>query len=276
MTTNAATNLVAVPPNGKFLVEIKTVQGSSFKVLVEALKDLLIDCNIMCDETGLKIIALDNSHSVLVHLKLEAKQFEGYTCEKRIYIGVNMLKLFVLLKTVSNNDALTIFVEASDPNHLGIRIENSVKKSHTTYKLNMLDIPVTNIDIPSPDCHTIITLPSIDFQRLIRDMNNLAEQVEIKTADNVLYFSCSGESCSQETVMGETSAGLNIFRTEEKKGEIVQGIFPLKHLLLFTKCTNLSTMVELVIDNDYPIIVQYKVSSMGSIKLVLAPIAGDQ
>ena len=267
-TTTAPANA-----SSRYLIEIKTVQGSAFKVLVEALKDLLIDCNIMCDETGLKIIALDNSHSVLVHLKLEASKFESYQCAKRMYIGVNMLKLFVLLKTINNNDALTMFVETTDPNHLGIRIENSVKKSHTTYKLNMLDIPVTNIDIPNPVCHTMITLPSIDFQRLIRDMNNLAEQVEIKTAESVLYFSCKGEFCSQETVMGETAAGLNIFRTEEKKDDIVQGVFPLKHLMLFTKCTNLSQTVELVIDNDYPIIVQYKVSSMGAIKLVLAPTA---
>jgi len=53
---------------------------------------------------------------------------------------------------------------------------------------------------------------------------------------------------------------------------IVQGIFALKHLFLFTNCTNLCNNIEMYLRNDYPLIVKYDVGSLGEIKLCLAPI----
>ena len=53
--------------------------------------------------------------------------------------------------------------------------------------------------------------------------------------------------------------------------EIVQGVFALKHLVMFTKCTNLSNQVEIYLKNDYPLIISYGVASLGNIKLCLAP-----
>ena len=59
----------------KYLVNIKTVQSGAFRVLVEALKEILTDTNIIFDETGIKLIATDNSHIVLIHMKLNAENF---------------------------------------------------------------------------------------------------------------------------------------------------------------------------------------------------------
>ena len=53
--------------------------------------------------------------------------------------------------------------------------------------------------------------------------------------------------------------------------EIVQGLFSLKHLLLFTKCTNLSNSIEIFIKNDYPMIIRYGVANLGEIKRCLSP-----
>ena len=50
---------------GKILM-IKTVQSSAFRILIEALKEILQDVNIEFDASGLKIVAMDVSHTVLV------------------------------------------------------------------------------------------------------------------------------------------------------------------------------------------------------------------
>ena len=88
---------------------IKTVQSSAFRILVEVLKDILQDVNIEFDNTGIKVVAMDVSHTVLVHLKLESKNFEHYYCKQKIIIGVRMTNLFKLIKSMSNNDTLTLF-----------------------------------------------------------------------------------------------------------------------------------------------------------------------
>ena len=254
----------------KYIFNIKTVQSGAIRILIEALKEILTDGNITISETGIKIITTDSTNSVLIHLKLEAENFEYFKCFNKITIGVNMLNLFKLIKTMSNSETLTLFVEKNNENQLGIIIHNSEKNSQTTYKLNLLDIQEDDIDIPPAEFETELTLPSGDFQKIIRDMINIGENIEVTSIGNQLKLICNGDFAHQETVLGETNNGLN-FSTTQSPELPIQGVFSLKYLLLFTKCTNLCNQIHLYIKNDYPLIIQYAVASLGSIKLCLAP-----
>ena len=253
------------------LLEIKTVQASTFKQVIDALKEILMDVNLAFDETGMKIIALDNTSHVLVHLKLNAESFETYRCERELYVGINMLKLHMLIKTVSNKDVLTLFVDADDPNHLGIRIENPAKNLRTTYKLAMLDIDIVSIGIPPAEFATVITMPSADFQKIIRDMFNLSPTIEISQVESQINFSCTGDFCTQQTIIGtDKNQAIQINKIGQRDHEIVQGVFSLKYLSLFTRCTSLSSLVEIMLKNSYPLILQYAVANLGSIRFALA------
>jgi proliferating cell nuclear antigen len=258
--------------NSKYLLNIKTIQASTFKQVIDALKEILMDINLEIDETGIKIVAMDNTHIVLIHLKLEADKFEHYYCEKKLYIGINMLRLHALIKTITNNDILSLYITKDDPNSLGISIDNNDKNYKTNYKLSVLDIDVLNIQIPPVDFHTIITMPSSYLQKIIRDMNNLAEYIEFRNIGDKLILSCKGDFCTQETILGtEKSASITIKKNNnEEDHEIIQGIFSLKYLLIFTKCTNLSSTVEIYLKNNYPIILRYTIASLGEIKLCLS------
>lgn len=252
-----------------YCVEVKTVQAAAIKILVEALKELLTETCIEFDETGIKIIAMDTAHVVLVHLKLEASKFEYYHCPKRHTIGVNMLNLHKLIKTINSNDSLTLFIDEVDQNHLGIKIENSDKATRTTYKLNLYDLDNPQIKVDPAEFNSVITLLSSDFHKICRDMNNLAEFVEIRNINNQLIFKCSGEFAQQETIISDSENGSTI--TSKNANEIVQGVFNLKYLIMFTKCTNLCNVVELYLKNDYPLICAYNVASLGTLRLCLAP-----
>tara|TARA_B100001287_G_C22673666_1_gene526550 strand:+ start:1100 stop:1969 length:870 start_codon:yes stop_codon:yes gene_type:complete len=257
------------------LLEIKTVQSSAFRILIEALKEILTDANIECDSTGMKIIALDASHTVLVHMKLEAGNFEQYYCPEKQVLGISMLNFFKLIKTMGNCDTLTLYIEKNDVNHLGIKVENGEKNSVTDFKLNLMDLPVETISIPPAEFDSVITMPSNDFQKTIRDMHILSDIIEIRSVDQLLIFRCEGDFATQETKIGQTHTGLT-FLKNTKPTEIVQGLFALKYLVLFTKCTNLCNSIEMYLKNDYPIIIKYSIASLGSIKLCLAPQVAEE
>jgi proliferating cell nuclear antigen len=267
---------------GNYKLELRTTQAVAFKLLVEALKELLIDTSIEFDETGMKIMALDTSHVVLVHLKLDAHKFEQYYCEGKVIVGLNMLNLHKLLKTINNSNILSLFIDRDDVNHLGIRIDNSEKNTRTMYKLNLMDLDQIEISADPSEFTNVVTLPTCDFQKICRDMHHIAEFMEIRSVQNQLIFSCKGDFCSQETVVcdtnSQTSAAICGTAAGAGGGEessIVQGVFSIKHLVLFTKCTNLCSTMELYLKNDFPLIIKYDVSSIGSIRLVLAPQAGQ-
>ena len=168
----------------------------------------------------------------------------------------------------------SFYLEEDNQSVLGIHIENSEKNSITKYKLNLMDLHQDNIQIPPPTFSSVITMPSSDFQKICRDMHNLSEELEIKSLGNQLVFSCNGDFASQETLIGETHSGM-CYLQNDSPDEIVQGIFNLKYLVLFGKCTNLCNSIELYLKNDYPLIIKYAVASLGEIKLCLAPKCSD-
>jgi len=254
-----------------FVLEIKTVQSQAFKILIECLKELITDSTIDFDESGMKIVCMDTSHCVLAHTKLYADKFEYYHVENKVSIGVNFINFYKLIRTINSNDTLTLFIESNDLNHLGIKIENGEKNSKTTYKLNLLDLDSQQIQIDDAEFNTVINLPSVDFQKWCRDMYNIADNVEIKNIGNQLILACKGDFCSQETIIVDNDNGVNNITYKKNSNDIVQGIFNLKYLVLFSKCSNLCSTVEVLLKNDYPIVVRYLVASLGSVKLCLAP-----
>jgi proliferating cell nuclear antigen len=252
------------------IFELKTVQSSIFRVLIEALKEILPDTNIEFNSKGVKIITMDISHTVLVHTRLDGNQFEYYYCPEKIVVGVNMLNFFKLIKGMNNNETLTLFIEKKDSSRLGIKIENGEKNTVTTFKLNLLDLDEEDITVPPVKFSSVINIPSSDFQKICRDMSNLSNLIEIKSVGSQLIFTCQGDFAQQETVMGESSSnGISYLEKVEEK--IVQGVFSLKHLVLFTKCTNLCNSIQMFLENDYPLIIAYQIGSLGEIKFCLAP-----
>ena len=155
-------------------------------------------------------------------------------------------------------------------NVLGIKIENNEKNSITKYQLNLMDLDDVRITVPKAKFDSILTIPSTDFQKHIRDMANLSDKIEISSVGNKLMLSCKGDFASQDTIIGETSGGMSFVKNMCPE-EIVQGVFSLKHLLLFTKCTNLSPNIEMYLKNDYPLIINYGVANLGEIRLCLSP-----
>ena len=256
-------------PNSDLLFRIRTVKAAPFRTLIEAIKDILTDANIEFDSKGLKIMAMDGTHTILVHLRLQADRFDEYYCPQKFILGVNMINFFKLVKTMSNNESIVLYMKKSDTTKLGIDILNGEKQMTTHFALNLIELDIKPISIPPVQFSSVFTMPSVDFQKIIRDMHTLGEIVEIQSASQELAFRCKGDYAEQETVFSFGQNGLT--QQTGKAGEIVQGNFHLKHLVLFTKCTSLCSDITLHLKNDYPIIVEYNVAGLGEIKLALAP-----
>jgi proliferating cell nuclear antigen len=141
--------------------------------------------------------------------------------------------------------------------------------------LKLFDTNVEDIQIPSLSFTSIIHMPSQDFQKICRDMNSLGDKVEITSSAGDLIFKCIGDFAEQETIIRESQGAMRV-QKQQGSNEIVQGVFQLKNLFLFTKCTNLCASIEIYLKNDAPLIIQYAVANLGSVKLVLAPIRSNK
>jgi proliferating cell nuclear antigen len=247
---------------------IQTVQSSVIKTLCDVLKETLNDVNFIFDDEGMRLMAMDGAHVALVHLKLHGDRFETYKCEEKMQVGLNMNNLFKLTKTITNMDIITFFIKRDNRNEFGVKIENSDKNTNTTFYLKMLDIDEDELRIPNVQLDSVITMQSNDFQRMCRDMMNIADIIEITSHENKLKLSCNGDFASQETIIGEANHGM---KNESSSTEPVSGRYSLKYINLFTKSTNLSNMLEIYLKPSFPLMLKYNVANLGDIMFCLAP-----
>ncbi len=254
------------------LFEIKTAQVQSIKVLVETLHKLVTDTTFEVDETGVKNTDTNVSQTVLIHVKLDAGKFEHFVCKKPTVLGVNMTVLHRIMKTVHNSCTLCLFMEEEDPNHLGIRVDNVEKETTSAFRVNLLDLDNRMPPVNPIAFNSTIVIPSADFQKHIRDMAVVSDFVEIRSVGTELALMAKGDDYSMETTMRNIvthDADDQSGRRDGACGEITQGEFHISYLVQFTHCTSISPMVEILMRNDYPILLQYSVASLGTIKLAL-------
>ena len=267
------------PPDNldNFVLFIQTVQISAFRCLMSALKEILTETNIIFTPQGIKIINIDESHTILVSVNLPSENFQEYVCKKeKIIIGVNMLHLFKLITTIENNDTLTIYIENEDyidgiVTFLGLKFENGDIKQCKTQKLKLIEPDQEEMEYPDVKFSSIINLPSADFQKIIRDFTSLSKKIEIKSIGNEIIFKCQGPFASAEIHRAESDGSMEYILKQENS-KIISGEYSLKNLSYFIKCTNLCSMIELYLENDVPLVCSYSVAALGRKNLALSAI----
>ena len=90
------------------MLEARLPQGSLLKKTLEAIKELVSDANFDCNDSGIALQAMDNSHVALVALLLRASAFDPYRCDRALSLGVNLSSLSKILKCAGNDDVITI------------------------------------------------------------------------------------------------------------------------------------------------------------------------
>ena len=260
------------------LLYIETVQSESIKNLFETLREIIVDCNLICDSEGMHILSMNPSETTLVSLKLHAANFNVYHCARKLTMGINIPSINKLFKRIEKSDILTLGVNVKNEHELSIHIDNPSKKqsSHLNYKL--LDIPEDEVELPDAvGFQSIIRMPSGLFQKLCRNMKEIDGKIEIRSSGDNIIFRCKGDFADEETVVGQVSDGDvdGMMIVNKESDEVVRGMFSLKSLLQFTKATSLHSSVEIFLKNEYPMIIQYPVADLGELKFALAPLSDE-
>lgn len=239
-------------------MKLATIQASAIKSTFEVLKDILNDVNIYFKPSGVYITTLDTARTSLVDMFLSSDNFEEYECENEIVAGINVSNTFKLLKSITNNDVLMISIECRE--FMNIEIHSETKKTSTKFALKLLDINENQIEVPEMNMTTVTPMPSVDFQRICRDMYNIGGDIEITRDGKVLRLKCEGDFANQET---------EIQCTEESPR--ICGTYSLRYMNIFTKATSMCSTVQIMQeDNNRFLILKYNVANLGDLKFYLA------
>ena len=107
-------------------------------------------------------------------------------------------------------------------------------------------------------------------------MNNFII-VNIETSKEFVKFSINGENGTGSITLKQKN------EPEKKEENVILEIdepvnlsFALRYLNLFNKASNLSPSVTLHLSNETPLVVEYQIDKLGSLKFYLAPKINDE
>lgn len=105
------------------MFEAQLVEGKTFKAIIEAIKDLVVDCNLDCSEEEVAIQSMDSAHVSLVAVRLSASAFSNYRCDRPNSLGINTANMSKILKMLGKDDSITFKAEDESPDSLTMLFE---------------------------------------------------------------------------------------------------------------------------------------------------------
>lgn len=238
-------------------MKFKTVQASAIKSVFEVLKDIISDVNFVFDKQGVHMKTLDNAKVTFINLFLDARNFELYECSERVIAGMNISNTFKLLKAIGLNDTLEITIGEK----MEIIIDNAQKKSNTVFRMNLMDINEEEYNLNNLNFDVTTIIPSVNFQRIIRDMSNFSNFVQISRFQNKLKLECIGDFVDQTTEI----------ECPDTIDDTFSDTYSLKYVNMFAKATSISSNVSIQQgSHGCPISFKYFVANLGEIQFYLA------
>lgn len=254
------------------MFEARIVQGSVLKKIIEAIRELVSDCNLDCsEEQGISMQAMDQSHVSLCALLLRVDAFDKYRCDKAFSMGVNTGNFSKLLKCSGNDDIVTLTSE-EEGDCLFMTFEAKEQDRISEFGLKTMDIQSEHLGIPDTEYKCNVKMPAGEFQRIIRDLAVLGDTCKISVTKEGICFSGEGDLGTGKIMLKHNST---VDKDEDSvvidMQEPVELTFALRYLNLFTKATALSSSVVLSMSPEIPIVVEYPIDTVGYIRYYLAP-----
>ena len=274
MSDLIASSSTTLAPTLDPMIEIKTVQANSFKILIEGLKDVFSEVNFQVDSTGIKLNVLNKLDNVFIYVHLDAKNFNTFKCTKKMVWGFYMPEFYKYVKRIGRDDILTIVQSEAHPEYINIMIENESDKSLLNNKITLQDNNIQEYQVSMQSFSSIITMSSNKFQKIITHLASFSSEIDITSCRNQLLFHCNCANGNDEieyvingTVVPTESAESQL---EQDSDEVVHGKYAASHLLQISKLSNLCNSVELKFKKKYPLLIKFLCGALGQVVIALS------
>lgn len=253
------------------MLEGKFEEATLLKKIVEAIKDCVKLCNFNCTEHGLTVQAVDDSRVLLVSLLVGQSAFSEYRCDRDITLGIDLESFSKIIKCGNNEDYVTLLAE-DKPDAVLTVFEDKKKDRISEYSLKLMDIDSEFLKIDDMEYDCVVTMGSAEFAKIVKDLKNLSESLNIVVTKESVKFSSEGESGSGSVVL---KPGTNMDKPDDSLTVNLESpvdlTFGLKYLNDIIKATNLSGTITIKLADKTPALFEYKLDVGGYLRFYLAP-----
>mmetsp|Transcript_2276 Transcript_2276/g.3906 ORF Transcript_2276/g.3906 Transcript_2276/m.3906 type:complete len:258 (+) Transcript_2276:67-840(+) len=253
-------------------MEARLSQAVTLKKIVDAMKDLCKDVNFDCSETGIQVQSMDSSHVALVSLVLRESAFATFKCERASPLGMNVESLAKILKMCGPADSLKLKWQ-QDADVISFQCESGEEDRIADFDLKLMQIESEHMEIPEQHYKVLAKLPSSEFMKICKDLKEFGETMQVKASKEGITFSVQGDMGTGNVLLKPRASEKADESVSLTVHEAVTATFALRYLVIFSKASPLSGVVELGLAPDAPLSVKYHLedASHGYMQFYLAP-----
>lgn len=249
------------------IFQCKTTEGHIIKILAELLQNNIKSGCFIINEEGIKLTMTDSNKRILVDFFLKAENFYTYiynSKSKFINIGLNQAHFYKMIKSIKKKDSLVLFIDDDKDSELGIKIIPKENNRTTTSYIKIQNIQYLEIELPTGYENKPVVVPSNDFLKLMKDMSNIGNEINISSSKYTVKFFCdAGSIYSREVIFGDDSEENDL----EKNYEKTKQIFDTEQLSRISKIAGLTNFLQIYQKEDLPILFSSSVGTMGKISI---------
>mgnify|MGYP001006988185 CR=1 FL=1 len=261
------------------LLEICIEQFDTFKILFESLSKFFNDvnlsfgrCNGQEDDINKGFIIIngfDDSRSISFNLKLYDKYFTKFHCttNDKTSVGINLRKFNAIFRTVNEIDFVTLYIDDKHTNKIKIIIKKDNVHNIYTLKIGNAEIENDNYNYNFSIGFETYVIPCKIFHTTCKEISNHCDFVEFQCLNNQFTIKPDGKRLSESIQC--VFLGVEI---KQNTSKLIKSTYDVKYINAFHKLTKISQTVKLFVRNDYSSIIEYNLSSFGSLSLFVTPV----
>lgn len=277
-------------PTTTDVVRFETSEGVCLKALFEGLRSFR-DCCFEFLPTGIYTYVLSADSTQMCLLSLDTIAPGKYMCRGPISAGLDVTKLFELFKVVTKDDVLTITLTeeslAAAVPHMILVIHSPTRNVTARYEVCFLNIELVRHTIPDKIFDAIVPVPSVQFHHILKMCENGGNKAHLGTkyqdGKPVLILETVADDDNGADDVDTAASNAKITMNVPDNICAYQPCMPTEYysLKMLTRISHSSSMspggdVMIHLSNEkYPLVLEYHVGSLGTIKYCIAPKISD-
>lgn len=258
----------------EYLFYCRTTQAHIIKLLIESIKDVFTSVELRFTKDSIQFVEFEKSKVCLCHMNLVNNSehgggFEEFYCAYDFTMGISLHNLNLFLKTITNDDTLTLCVYKKLDTKLHIICENKEKSTRDMSVLTSLDMDTSRTIVPNFEFNTLIRMPSTLFQKRIKDLKHINDkQIRMRKCGDKFILHSDAANIGEKQIVFKNSTE-NGFEIIDKNNKDFDETFSLIYLINMVKSSSFCTNVEIYLHHRNPLVLLYSIGNLGTIKYLL-------
>jgi proliferating cell nuclear antigen PCNA len=244
------------------IFKAKTTDGFIFKILAELLQTIIKTACLKIHQRGINLCMMDTQQKILVDIQLKAGNFNTWELNypQDLYLGINLNYLHKMLKSIKKKDSLLLSINDDKIDELILTVYPKENNRITTSYVHIQSIQ--NIEYATPtDYINSVIVPSNEYQRALKNMNNISDKIQIEMCKNSINISCCTDNIFARNVMfGELDDTSAVCYCE---------LFDMELMIRTLKIAGLSKNLKIFHGPGMPLLINSQVGLLGDIYIYI-------